>query len=343
MKSNTFLSQLGNYFEVYLPDVRKASPNTISSYGDSFAILFEFFNEEKNISHTKVTFKMFTPALTDEFMLWMTNTRHYSASSVRNRMTALSSFLKYASQRNMTAVKPYTSIIAAERPSGPQDEFSYFTVDELKNILSLPNPRKYLGKRDLVFLSTLYETASRAQEICDLRIGDIRFGETTKIKLHGKGNKQREIPVSSDVASLLKYYMKEQGLSAKDRDCYVFLNQRGQQMTPACVRSIVKKYVNLAKKNYPDLFNEPSYSPHSFRHSKAVHMVEAGIDLIYIRNFLGHEHISTTEIYAKVSQEAVTKALTNRKIPKISASTPSEQVKNQQLPDCIKNARKTKG
>lgn len=340
MKEKIFLCQLGDYFDIYLPRVRRASNNTIAAYGYSFSLFFEFLYEERGIPHSSVTYKLLTPALFDEFILWMTNDRKYSATSVRQRMTALTSFLKYASQRKMDALKAYTSVMAAERPTAPQEEFPYFTIDEIIIILSLPDPEKYLGMRDLVFLSILYDSAARAQEMCNLRIGDIRFGTPVKLKIHGKGKKEREVPISEDVAALLKYYLKQRGLTRKDREQYLFLSQTDEQMTTACVRSIVKKYVGLARKKHPELFAEPNYSPHSFRHSKAVHMVEAGIDLICIRNFLGHEHIGTTEIYARVGQEAVTKALTDRKIPKVSAPVPEYKQSECSLPDFIKRARK---
>lgn len=340
MKKKIFLSQLGDYFDVYLPDVRRASDNTISAYGYSFSLFFEFLYEVKGIQHSSVTYKILTPALFDEFVLWMTNTRNYSATSVRQRLTAISSFLKYASQREITALKPYTSISDLARPKGTQKEFSYFSIDEMRIILSLPNPQKYLGTRDLVFLSVLYDTAARAQEMCNLRVGDIRFGAPVKLKIHGKGKKEREVPVSGEVAALIKFYLKQNGWTSKDRDTYLFLSQSKEKMTVACVRSIVKKYVNLARNAHPELFMEDSYSPHSFRHSKAVHMVEAGIDLIYIRNFLGHEHIGTTEIYARVGQEAVTKALTDRRIPRLSAPAPEYTSSGCEIPDFIMKARK---
>ena len=186
MKKNIFLTQLGDYFDVYLPNIRRASPNTIAAYGYSFSIFFEFLYEVMDVQHTSITYKHLTPALFDEFILWMTNTRNYSATSVRQRMTAISSFLKYASQREMSALKPYTSVMDAKRPNAPQEEFSYFTVDEMKFLLSLPNPQKYLGPRDLVFLSVLYDSAARAQEMCDLRVGDIRFSSPVKLKIRGK-------------------------------------------------------------------------------------------------------------------------------------------------------------
>ena len=280
-----------------------------------------------------------TPALFDEFLLWMMNTRKYSPTSIRQRMTAITSFLKYASRREMAAVSAYTSAVSAERPSISRTQFPYFMLEEMRILLTLPNPDKYLGDRDLVLLSLLYEAGARAQEVCNLCAGDIRFGKPTKIKLHGKGNKSREVPISDDVADLLRYHLKRHSINGtENRELPLFSSQTNTKMTTACIRSIVKKYVDIAKSTYPSLFPEKNYSPHSFRHSKAVHMVEAGVNLIYIRNFLGHVSITSTEIYARVGQAAVTKALTERKIPRLSGSIPQE--KNQcALPSFINMSR----
>ncbi len=323
MKNNPFLRQLGEYFNTFLPDIRRVSRNTISSYADSFAIFFQFLYETKGLQHTLVTYKHLTPALFDEFSLWMLNSRKYSGSSIRQRMTALSSFLKYASRRDMTAVSAYTSAASAERPDAVQSEFPHFTKEEMHILLTLPNPAKYLGDRDLVLLSLLYEAGARAQEICDLCVADIRFGKPTKIKLHGKGSKTREVPISDDVANLLRFHLKQHALNVSEsRQHPLFSSQTNSKMTTACVRSIVKKYVGIAKSSHPELFPEANYSPHSFRHSKAIHMVEAGVNLIYIRNFLGHASISSTEIYARIGQAAVAKALTERKIPRLTGDAP---------------------
>jgi len=339
MRSNVFLLQLGEYFDTFLPDIRRASKNTISAYADSFAVFFQFLYEAKGLQHSVATYKHFTPALFDEFLLWMKNERKYSASSIRQRMTAITTFLKYASRREMMAVSAYTSAASSEHPDVERTEFPYFTLEETRVLLALPNPAKYLGDRDLVLLSLLYEAGARAQEICDLRVCDIRFGKPTKVKLHGKGSKTREVPISDDVANLLRYHLKRQELNGNEsRELPLFSSQTNAKMTTACIRSIVKKYVGIAKSENPVLFPEKNYSPHSFRHSKAVHMVEAGVNLIYIRNFLGHVSITSTEIYARVGQAAVTKALTERKIPRLNGSIPQEN--NQcALPDFINMSR----
>jgi site-specific recombinase XerD len=340
MKNNLFIRQLGEYFDTFLPEIRQASANTISAYADSFAILFQFLEEKKNVPHHLVTYKNFTASVFDELLLWMKNERNYSVSSIRGRMTAIVAFLKYASRRDMKALSAYSVASALDLPNTIRTEFPYFSKGEMKILLNLPDPSKYLGERDLVLLSVLYDAGARAQEICNLCVGDIRFGSPTKIKLHGKGRKVREVPVSDEVAALLRYHLKSNNVSLSEKEAPLFSSQTRSKMTTACIRSIVSKYVGVAKSKHPTMFLEKSYSPHSFRHSKAVHMVEAGVDLIYIRNFLGHATIISTEIYARVGQAAVTKALTDRKIPRLSVPLPAGKDARGNEPDFISRARK---
>jgi len=214
--------------------------------------------------------------------------------------------------------------MSIDKPNVPRSRFPYFTVEETKILLGIPNPKERLGTRDMMVLSLLYESGARAQELCDIKVFDIRFSSPAKICLRGKGNKAREIPISDEVSNLLKFYLKSSGLNnTENRGKYLFSSQTHEMMTPSCIRGIIKKYVGIAKKEHRNLFGSPKYSPHSFRHSKAVHMVEADNALIYIRDFLGHETVQSTEIYARVSQDAVTKALTERKIPTLSPNTDS--------------------
>lgn len=311
MKQTLFIRQLATYFENHLPDARRCSPNTIASYADTFALLFQFLQDRKGIPHHRVDYKNFTPSTMDDFVLWMRSEHNYSSASVKQRLSAINSFMKYASRREMAALPAYTSVMGTEKPKGARMPFPYFTLDEIRILLHLPNTVKKTEKRDLVLLSLLYESAARAQEICNLKVGDIRFGQPTRIKLLGKGDKLREIPISEDVTSLLRYHLKVSE-SEKQRGKPLFTSQLGGEMTTACIRNLVNKYVTRAKQAHPDLFHEPRYSPHSFRHSKAVHMAESGTPLIYIRNFLGHESTQSTEIYARIGQSAIVKMLTER-------------------------------
>jgi site-specific recombinase XerD len=341
MKQNTFFRQLTEYFEVFLPKTQKRSIRTISAYADAFAVMFQFFQEQKNIPHYRIQYKNFTPALFDEYLLWLNEEKCYSEASTKQRITAITAFLKYASRRDISALSACSNAINTKTPSVPQTAFPYFIVDEMQILLSIPSIQKYLGERDRALLSLLYDSAARAQELCDLRVGDVRFGSTTKVKLTGKGNKSREVPISEEVTRLLRSYLKSADRTDQ-RTAPLFSSQTNDKMTPSCVRSIVNKYVSAAKQQYSNLFPEPKYSPHSFRHSKAVHMVESGVSLIYIRNFLGHSSVESTERYARVGQEKVTEALMNRKIPRLAPSEDISPTNNTIMPACIENARNLK-
>lgn len=341
MKQTLYIKQLAEYFDVYLPSNKKCSKNTIASYADGFVTLFQFFNEEKCKKHYQIQYSDITAKTMDEYILWMQNKKHYSAASQKQRISSLSSFLKYASRREMNALSAYNAVFQTETPKVPRTYFSYFTSEEIKVLLSMPKHSGKSGYRDVTLLALLYDSGARAQEICDIVIGDATFAQTSCIRLHGKGNKTREIPIASDVAKLIKKYMTERGKNIKDnRDEHLFPSQRSDKITTACIRNLVQKYVDESKSKNPKLFNEGHYSPHSFRHSKAIHMLEAGVPLIYIRNFLGHESIQTTEIYLRMHQSSVSKILKDKKsgttIPKTNESSTSE---NKELPDFIKKSR----
>ena len=338
MKQTLFIRQLSDYFETHLPDVRHCSPNTIASYADAFALLFQFMHEVQGIVHTRIDYKSFTPKVIESFILWLMRVRNYSAASVKQRLSAINSFMKYASRREMSALSAYTIVSASEKPRVIHAPFPYFTLEEMKILLRLPDPNKKTEKRDLVLLSLFYDCGARAQEICDLKVGDIRFGAVTKVKLLGKLNKTREVPISNDVSRLLRYHLKENRLDGQ-RNEPLFLSQLGEAMTASCIRNLVDKYVAKAKKVHPKLFTEPKYSPHSFRHSKAVHMVESGTQLIYIRDFLGHASIKSTEIYARVGQNALVKMLTERRVLVQQTAVPETNIDNSIYPEFLNRVR----
>jgi len=113
MKQTLFVRQLAAYFDTHLPEVRNCSPNTIASYADALALFFQFMHETKGISHERLDYKNFTPAIMEEFTLWLTRARNYSAASVEQRLSALNSFMKYASRREMKALTAYTVVSGA--------------------------------------------------------------------------------------------------------------------------------------------------------------------------------------------------------------------------------------
>lgn len=145
--------------------------------------------------------------------------------------------------------------------------------------------------------------------MCDLIVRNIQFHEyTATFILTGKGNKTRRIGLPNNCVFMLKKYIHHRHI-VKAYSRHIFSSQTHEQMTVSCIEGIFKKYVSLAKEKRPDLYPFDSYPPHSMRHSTASHLLEAGVDIVTIKNILGHVSLQTTQIYAELSQETVNKRL----------------------------------
>ena len=317
MKNKEFIPLLSDFFVTYLPDIKGVSRNTIISYQYSFQLLFEFMNTIKSIPPEKISFANLINGTVAEYLIWLESARGCSAMTRNHRRAAIISFAKYAVKKAFKeALAFYSEVNDIPRKKTPKvTGMKYFTKEEISCLLNLPNTTKKLGKRDAVLLSVLYSSGARAQEICDLTVNDISFGTTTIIKLVGKGNKARTVAIPQNCAIIFKKYLKNAGLdfnNVNDRKRHVFSSQLHEKMTISCVEEIVKKYVTIAKTLYPHLFKRKGYSPHSFRHSIAVHMLECGESLVVIKAFLGHASIETTTIYAEVTPELANKFLRER-------------------------------
>ncbi len=144
----------------------------------------------------------------------------------------------------------------------------------------------------------MYETRCRASELTSFKIKQVRFGQPTTVILHGKDNKNRVIPLSSSFSNILEKYM--QHFKKTNKDSYLFLSNQLKPFTSKGIEYILKKYVEIGREHNPNLFKD-NYHNHSMRHTRVMHLLEAGVNLIYIRDFLGHSLISTTEIYAKTN------------------------------------------
>jgi site-specific recombinase XerD len=161
-------------------------------------------------------------------------------------------------------------------------------------------------------LSTLYETGARVQELIDLTVASFHIGAGNPyVELRGKGNKLRRNPIGEDVADILKKYLGAYRIEFPNAS--VFINSQHGKLTRAGIQHIIDKYIAKAKRLHPDIFRG-RYSNHSFRHSKAMHLLEAGVNMIYIRDFLGHSSVTTTEIYAKTNPDIKRKILTENSL-----------------------------
>jgi site-specific recombinase XerD len=301
-------------------DVKGVSQNTVISYQYTFQLLYEFLNDVKDVVPEKVEFGMLTGDTVAEYLSWLETERGCSISTRNQRLAAIRSFAKFSMRKSFAGSLTFCSEVAdiPKKKSPKTGDIKYFTLEEVAIVLGLPDTTSKIGRRDAVLMSVLYSSGARAQELCDLTMNDIKFGNDTKLRLVGKGSKTRTVVIPENCAKLLRGYVDSRrsdfiGLEPKMR--HVFSSQTNEHMSISCVEEIVKKYVQTARNSHPSLFIRANYTPHSFRHSIAVHMLEAGESLAVIRAFLGHSSISSTLVYASVTPELANKYLRERGKP----------------------------
>ena len=309
MKATDFAQLLTQYLSKYLPGQRNLSPHTIRSYRDTFKLLLTYCLQEKGIAAQTLTMDMLDVCLIRGFLQWLEEVRGCCIATRNQRLAALHAFFQYAQIEKPERILFCQQIMSIPFKKCGKGLVNYLNVDVLKRILSQPDSSKKQGRRDRALLVVLYDTAARVQELVDLVVSDIRLESPSVILLHGKGNKQRQVPLMGKTSQLLSDYLSERRLNQPGKESHpVFFNSRFQPMTRAGIAYILKKYVDMARKVNGN--GIPKYvSPHVFRHTKAMHLLQANVNLIYIRDFLGHVDVSTTEIYARVDSEVKRKVL----------------------------------
>jgi site-specific recombinase XerD len=307
------LPALSEFFSVYLPKTKGLSANTIRSYKQVFRLLLEYVHSKYGLLPEKVEFRHLVKGMLESWLDWLCAERGCSAKTRNHRLSAIVTFARFAFHRDFGGALAFCSEAEhlPKKKGAGHSGAVHLTRDEMTLLLRLPSTNGSIGKWDKVMLSTLYASGARAQELCDLTVGDIRFGAPATVTLHGKGNKIRTVVIPEQCASLLKSHMARNRLKEGDYKQYVFSSQTHRHMTISCLEAVVKKYAHKAKKLRPDLFRE-NYTPHSFRHSIAFHMLESGIPLPVIKTFLGHVAIATTMIYASANFELVSKYLRDK-------------------------------
>ena len=323
MENTDFAKFLTSYLSKYLPGQRNVSENTIKSYRDTFRLFLIFCKEVKNISPSKLTMKVITDSFINAFLEWIEKDRGCAITTRNQRLACIHAFIRYVQMESPENLLIYQKILHIPTKKGIHKPMNYLSPEALSGVLAEPDINIRNGRRDLVILTLLYDSGARVQEIIDLRVRDIRTENPATVTLLGKGRKIRCIPLMTKTKSMLERYLEEQSLFQRPErlDSPVFFNNRHEKLTRAGISYIINKYVASAKLHTDTLFPD-TISPHVFRHSKAMHMLQANINLIYIRDFLGHVNVTTTEIYAKADatakREALEKAyinITDRDLP----------------------------
>lgn len=310
MKETNFAKYLTNFFTTYLVGQRNVSRNTILAYRDTFKLLLKFSQDVKGIPIERITLDSLSATLITDFLNWLETERRCSISTRNQRLASIHSFFRYVQTEDPSGIFHFQKVISIPVKKYEKTVVEHLSPDTVKLILQQPNKYTPKGRRDLTLLSVLYDTGARVQELIDIKICDVFLDSPAVIVLTGKGNKVRRVPLMKNTVALLEGYLFENNLSKQWKSQYpLFVNNQHNKLTKEGVAYILNKYVTMARQVSSSF---PTHvTPHVLRHSKAMHLLQAGINLIYIRDFLGHVDIKTTEIYARADTEAKRKAIEN--------------------------------
>lgn len=335
MKPTDFSKYLSDFISRYLPNERGASPNTIKAYRDTFILFLSFLKTHKKLPVEKLTLQKIKKQVILDFLDWLQQDRNCGDSTRNARLAAIHSFYKYIQYEFPDGLHEYQKILSIRMKNTLTKSVNYLTLDGIKLLLHQPDTTTKKGRRDLALLSLIYDSGAKVQEIIDLTPTSVRLDKPPTIKIIGKGNKARLVPMLDAQIDLLREYMEEHLLDKRHANRYpLFFNSRKEKLTRAGINYIVNKYFKQAKKENKNIL-PAKISCHSLRHSKAMHLLQAGVNLVYIRDILGHTSVTTTEVYARADSKHKREALEKAYI-KVSPDEKSVWDKNENLISWLK-------
>lgn len=277
-------------FDSYLKLERSLAMNSVSSYNDDILKLYHFI-EYKQLT---VTPENVTLDILRDFLFWL-NELGMSARSQARIISGLKAFYKYLLVENIINTNPTSLLEAPKLGRKLPDVLSIEEIEQLINAVDLSKPE---GERNKAIIETLYSCGLRVSELVNLKISNV-YAEIGFVKVTGKGDKERLVPIGSLALKQMNNYFEKtrNHLMIKNgHSDFVFLNRNGAQLTRVMIFTIIKNLVT-------QLGWKKTISPHTFRHSFATHLVEGGADLRAVQEMLGHESITTTEIYTHLNRE----------------------------------------
>lgn len=283
-------------------------------------MLISFMKTVKKMKPENLSMSFLTKELLLDFLHWIEVERRCSLSTRNQRYRTIRSFCKWLACENPEYLLLSEEISSIRLKKEAKPEMNYLSAEAMAYLLQQPDSSTLDGLRDLTLLAFTYDTGARVSEVVNIKFKDIRFASPPIVKITGKGNKVRIVPLLSPTVGYIKEYARRRGININDaQNLYLFVNRSDEQLTRFGVRYILDKYVDMGKLTNPLLFSD-KVTPHTLRHSKAMHLLQAGNNIVHIRDILGHSDLSTTERYARadpeMKREALEKAAITMPIPK---------------------------
>ena len=292
------------------------SRNTQASYRDALGLFLPFAAKEQRQAVDQLDLECLSPEIIRLFLGYLEQKRGCSVSTRNQRLAAIHAFARFVGVRSPEHLNWCAQVAAVPFKRASKGTVPYLDKPEIDALLAAPDRRTRQGTRDHVVLLFLYNSGARCEEAARLIVADLDLGSSPAVKILGKGNKLRLCPLWTSTASTLRALTAGRG--AQDR---VFLNRRGVPITRFGIYAMVSRYARQATQSVPSL-GKKRVSPHVIRHTTAVHLLRAGVDINTIRAWLGHVSLDTTNVYAEVDLEMKAKALSTCEIPGSTSTRP---------------------
>ena len=293
------------FFAEYLSQQRRLSPQTIMSFRDTFRLLLMFLRDQTGVEPSALRLADVDAPVVLSFLTYLEQERGNSVRSRNIRLSALRSFFRLVAPRDPDSIGVVTRVLAIPMKRQDRKLIGYLTRTEIQALLATPDSSQWSGRRDYALLLTLYNSGARVSEIAALRRQQACFGASTFLQLIGKGRKERGIPLWPETARVLKAWFAELG---EDAGPIAFPNARGKALSREGVDYVLQQAVQRALPACPSLATK-HITPHVIRHSTAMPLLQAGVDIATIALWLGHESIDTTHMYLQADLAMQEKAL----------------------------------
>lgn len=295
------------FFEQHLLAERGLSGHTVLAYRDSLKLFLEFVCRKHRKTCVALTLEDLTADTVREFMNHLERSRKNSVPTRNSRLAAIRSFFNYLASVEPRHIAQAQTILAVPFKRHSRCVAKYLEWDEVLKIFAGIDGRTLRGQRDNALLRLLYYTGMRVQELVDLNVSQLRFSRPYSVRIFGKGRKERMCPLERDTIVALKVYLKKRGADLNETTP-LFVNREGNRLTRFGVRYIITRRVADAAKGCPSLLTT-RITPHTIRHTTAMHMLQSNVDLNMIRSWLGHASIETTNSYVEIDLEMKRKTL----------------------------------
>lgn len=307
----TFPKILQDFFCIYLQNQKNVSLQTVFSYRDTFRLLLLFIRKNRCTEPSDLALPDLNADLILEFLSYLEAERGNSIQTRNARLAAVRSFMKYASLRDPQSLVNVEGLLAIPLKRSESRLVGHLSREEISAILKAPDPSTWSGQRDRVMFATFYNTGARVSEVCQLRVCDVDLERSRSVKLHGKGRKERSIPLWKDTISQIRQWLRYIDSSSV---APLFPNRKGQHMTRSGIEDRLQKATTAAVKTCPSLADRV-VSPHVLRHTTAMHLLQSGVSESVIALWLGHESGTTTHRYVEADLAMKERALTRLQEP----------------------------